>query len=276
MRIARHPNEITLDSTQTIGFVPTMGSLHEGHMALIAESVRECDQTAVSIFVNPKQFGPKEDYANYPRDEERDLRMCESAGVDVVFVPTVETIYPYNNISISIGGVSQLWDGKSRPGHFDGVATIVAILFNIVKPNIAYFGLKDFQQCAVIDRLVHGLHLGIALRFVETVREPDGLAKSSRNAYLTPQERIIAPLLYRTLHSVKAKLLDGVASVPESDVIIEEARQSLVESGFDVDYIALVDEKLLEPVSVLKGSARLIVAAKIGSTRLIDNIGILL
>ncbi len=274
MRVARTPQELIADYSKSVGFVPTMGALHEGHVALMKKSIKRCDQTVVSIFVNPKQFGPNEDYQKYPRNEEKDLEICERAGVDFVFIPDATTVYPDPNIVVSAGEASKRWEGENRPGHFDGVVTVVAILFNIVRPNVAFFGQKDFQQCAVIRQLVRGLHFGIELDFVETVREHDGLALSSRNAYLSPQDRDVAPLLYQTLCNIGQELNSNTLDIHSIEHLLQKNRSSLTEAGFTVDYLALVDEHSLEPVSSSKGAARLIVAAKLGKTRLIDNIAV--
>lgn len=276
MKIIRNPQDLQREPSKLTGFVPTMGALHEGHIALINQSKNECDHTVVSIFVNPKQFGPKEDFTKYPRPENRDLELCEKAGVDVVLLPDASSIYDGDSLTICVQGVTEMWEGVHRPGHFDGVATVVAILFNIVRPNIAYFGQKDYQQCAVIDRLVKGLHYDIQLKFVETIREPDGLALSSRNAYLTPEQRSTAPILYQTLFTTKKAIESTPDSTSKIAEYLIEAKDSLNKHGFDVDYFAFVDPTTLEPISRLTQIGRLIVAAKIGNTRLIDNISVVL
>ncbi len=250
--------------------MPTMGALHEGHLSLMRTAKRECGFCVASIFVNPTQFGPNEDFAKYPRQEERDFEMAEAAGVDAMFAPTVEEMYPDSVTTVSVSGVTDLWEGAHRPGHFDGVTTVVNKLLNIIRPTQAYFGWKDFQQCIVIGRMVDDLNLPMKLSFQETVREQDGLALSSRNKYLSPSDRALAPLLYSTLNSCRTQLLSG--SSVES--CIGDSRAFLETSGFDVQYLACVDPRSLLPLRESYHGARLIVAVRLGSTRLIDNIGL--
>jgi pantoate--beta-alanine ligase len=255
-----------------LALVPTMGALHAGHMALIEEARKGADKVAASIFVNPAQFGPNEDFSRYPRREEQDARMLEEAGCDLLWVPSVEDIYPDGfSTTISVSGVSERWEGKARPGHFDGVATIVAKLLLAIRPDLAVFGEKDFQQLAVIRRMVHDLNIPVEIVAVPTVREADGLALSSRNAYLLPDERKQAASLPRALATAKAAILGGalVANV------LDDARDTLGRAGFSrVDYFALVDAVSLEPLDEPRGEMRLIAAAVIGKTRLIDNIAV--
>jgi len=205
-----------------IGFVPTMGFLHEGHLSLL-QVARDAGAAfvAVSIFVNPKQFGPNEDFGRYPRDEARDAEMLESAGVDLLFLPPVDVMYPEGATTmIAIGGVSGPLEGERRPGHFDGVATVVAKLFNIVEPDVAAFGRKDAQQCAVIERLVRDLDVPVRLAFGETLRERDGLAMSSRNAYLSEEERAKAPVLHRALLAGENAITHGIHSTPDRKSVV--------------------------------------------------------
>lgn len=270
MRIARTAQELRLDHGGKIGFVPTMGAFHEGHLSLMRKSNSECDTTVVSLFVNPTQFGKGEDYTRYPRNEEADANMAERAGASVLYVPTVEEVYGGSSTIVRVGGVSERWEGEKRPGHFDGVATVVAKLFQLVRPSIAYFGLKDYQQCRVIDRMVLDLFFPLKLSFEDTVREPDGLALSSRNTYLSPEDRAMAPMLYETLQ----QLARSVESGKEINCVREDSTSRLIGSGFDVEYLAVVDPESLEPVSTLCGTARALLAARLGSTRLIDNIAI--
>lgn len=270
MRIARSRSELNLDRSGTVGFVPTMGAFHEGHLSLMRKSKSECRTTVVSLFVNPTQFGKGEDYTRYPRNEQADAEMAERAGTDVLYIPTVSEIYDSSSTTVHVGGVSDLWEGEMRPGHFDGVATVVAKLFQIVRPDVAYFGLKDYQQCRVIDRMVYDLFFPLRLSLEETVREPDGLAMSSRNAYLSAEERAVAPLLYKNLQELSKKVEQG----DDIDVARESSISSLTMSGFQVQYLAVVDAQTLEPISKLNGSARALLAARLGSTRLIDNIAI--
>jgi len=256
----------------TVALVPTMGALHAGHMALIAEGKKRADKVAASIFVNPAQFGPNEDFGRYPRQEETDARMLEEAGCDLLWVPAVHDIYPDGfSTRVSVSGVSELWEGEARPGHFDGVATVVAKLLLSVRPDQAMFGEKDFQQLAVIRRMVKDLNLSVEIVGVPTVREADGLALSSRNAYLSPEERQQATGLPRVLQASRAAILSGTP-VPE---VLHEACASLRDGGFSrIDYFALVDADSLEPLEEPKGAMRLIAAATIGTTRLIDNFAV--
>lgn len=273
MQIVRNSEELARARDGIAGrlaLVPTMGALHAGHMALIEEARKGADKVAASIFVNPAQFGPNEDFSRYPRREEQDARMLQEAGCDLLWVPSVEDIYPDGfSTTISVSGVSERWEGKARPGHFDGVATIVAKLLLAIRPDLAVFGEKDFQQLAVIRRMVRDLNIPVEIVAAPTVREVDGLALSSRNAYLLPEERKQAASLPRALETAKAAILRGalVANV------LDDARDTLGRAGFSrVDYFALVDAVSLEPLDEPRGDMRLIAAAVIGKTRLIDNI----
>jgi pantoate--beta-alanine ligase len=255
-----------------LALVPTMGALHAGHMALIAEAKKQADTVAASIFVNPTQFGVGEDFGRYPRQEERDARMLEEAGCNLLWTPSVHDIYPDGFATkISVSGVSARWEGEARPGHFDGVATVVAKLLLSVRPDVALFGEKDFQQLAVIRRMVADLDIPVEVVAVRTVREGDGLALSSRNAYLPADERKQAAVLPRALQTARAAILDGT---PVEEVL-REAKALIHDGGFSrVDYFALVDAATLEPLDAPKGEMRLIAAAVIGTTRLIDNIAV--
>ena len=273
MQIVRNSEELARARDGIAGrlaLVPTMGALHAGHMALIEEARKGADKVAASIFVNPAQFGPNEDFSRYPRREEQDARMLQEAGCDLLWVPSVEDIYPDGfSTTISVSGVSERWEGKARPGHFDGVATIVAKLLLAIRPDLAMFGEKDFQQLAVIRQMVRDLNIPVEIVAVPTVREADGLALSSRNAYILPEERKQAASLPRALATAKAAILGGalVANV------LDDARDTLGRAGFSrVDYFALVDAVSLEPLDEPRGEMRLIAAAVIGKTRLIDNI----
>ena len=256
----------------TLALVPTMGALHAGHMALIAEAKRRADKVAATIFVNPTQFGPGEDLSRYPRREEQDARMLEEAGCDLLWLPSADAIYPEGfATTVHVARVSERWEGEARPGHFDGVATVVTKLLLAVRPDIAVFGEKDFQQLAVIRRLVADLNVAVEILGLPTVREEDGLALSSRNAYLSPDERGRAAALQRAL----SKAGDAIRAGAPVASALQEAKQALVDAGFlKIDYLALVDAATLEPLDGARGEMRLIAAAKIGSTRLIDNIAV--
>ncbi|WP_294138169.1 pantoate--beta-alanine ligase [Sphingobium sp.] len=252
--------------------VPTMGALHDGHMALVEEARRHGRHVVVSIFVNPKQFGPNEDLAAYPRREAKDAQMLSAAGVDILWMPTVDVMYPAGfATNISVSGVSNGLDGAARPGHFDGVATVVTKLFNQVRPDVAIFGEKDYQQLAVIRQMVADLDLGIEIVGMPTQRAEDGLALSSRNAYLSDDERKAALALPRALGEAKRQIEKGGA-VEEA---LAKAVTMLSAQGFDpVDYVTLCDAVTLEPMHVLDRPARLLGAARLGKTRLIDNIAV--
>ena len=249
-----------------------MGALHAGHMALIEEGRRNADRVAATIFVNPLQFGANEDLDRYPRQEEQDASMLAEAGCDLLWLPAAADIYPAGfATTVSVSGLSGRWEGEARPVHFDGVATVVAKLLCAVRPDIALFGEKDFQQLAVIRRMAQDLQLGVEILGVETVRDEDGLALSSRNAYLSPDERSRAVELPRALNEAAERILAGTP-VPEA---LQEAKSRLSAAGFSrIDYFALVNAMTLEPLDHPAGPMRLIAAAVIGTTRLIDNIAV--
>jgi pantoate--beta-alanine ligase len=255
-----------------IGFVPTMGFLHEGHLSLIDEA-RAAGATfiVVSIFVNPLQFGPNEDFERYPRDEMRDAELLESRNVDLFFLPPVAAMYPAGASTIvKAGDVAMPLEGERRPRHFDGVATIVLKLFNIVQPDLAAFGRKDAQQCAVIARMVRDLDVPLMLLFGETIREEDGLAKSSRNTYLSPDDRKRAPALHRALRAGEEALRHGIRDV---DAIEQLMRKMVAETeGVEVDYLALVDPETFRAPLDMQRELLLAGAVRVGNTRLIDNI----
>ena len=259
-------------SGEKIALVPTMGALHAGHMALVAEGRRRSGRVAATIFVNPTQFGPGEDLDRYPRSEESDVRMLEQAGCELVWLPAVDDVYPKGFATrIRVHGLSERWEGEARPGHFDGVATVVAKLLLSVRPDIALFGEKDFQQLAVIRRMVEDLALGVEIVAVPTVREEDGLALSSRNAYLSADERRRAAALPAALDAARDSILAG----DDVGAALAAATRSLEQAGFArIDYVALVDSASLEPLGAATGEMRLIAAATIGGTRLIDNMAV--
>jgi pantoate--beta-alanine ligase len=256
----------------TLALVPTMGALHAGHMALIEEAKRRADKVTATIFVNPAQFGPNEDFSRYPRQEEQDSWLLTEHGCDLLWLPSVEDVYPAGFATkISVSGVSERWEGEARPGHFDGVATVVARLLLTVRPDVALFGEKDFQQLAVIRRMVADLGIGVEVVGVPTVREPDGLALSSRNAYLSTDERARAVVLPGALNAARGAILGGTPV----GIALQRAKQSLIDAGFlRIDYVALVDAATLEPLDDRQDDMRLIAAAVIGTTRLIDNIAV--
>lgn len=255
-----------------LALVPTMGALHDGHMALVQEARRHGRHVAVSIFVNPRQFGPAEDLDAYPRREAKDAQMLAAAGVDILWMPPVDVMYPTGYATnISVSGISDGLDGAARPGHFDGVATVVTKLFNQVRPDVAIFGEKDYQQLAVIRRFVADLDLPIEIIGMPTQRAEDGLALSSRNAYLSDEERKAALALPRALGEAKRHIERGdpVAGA------LAQAIATLAAHGFGpIDYVALCDAATLAPMQVLDRPARLLGAAKLGKTRLIDNIAV--
>ncbi|MES2442174.1 MAG: pantoate--beta-alanine ligase [Pseudomonadota bacterium] len=253
---------------ERVALVPTMGALHAGHMALVDAAKRQADRVVVSIFVNPKQFGPNEDLAQYPRKEMADSAMLSKAGVDLLWLPPVEAMYPAGfATNVSVSGVSDGLDGAARPGHFDGVATVVAKLFNQVRPDVALFGEKDFQQLAVVRRMAVDLDMGLEVVGVATRRDDDGLALSSRNAYLAPEDRARAVTLPRALGVAERSIAKG----GDPDAALAQARESLTAAGFAVDYVALVDAETLGDPAPGR-PLRLLAAARIGGTRLIDNI----
>lgn len=254
----------------SVGFVPTMGYLHEGHKALIKSSKLQNDITVVSIYVNPTQFGPNEDYDRYPRNLDRDLSICEELGVDIVFAPTDEEMYPEDfRTEVYVKGISDVLEGEFRPGHFKGVATVVVKLFNTVQPDRAYFGEKDYQQLKVIERLVKDLLIPVEIVPIETVREPDGLAYSSRNTYLSPEERESALSIYRAF-LLAEELINGGE---KRSGVIKRALERFILSHPHVkkiDYIEITDSEL-HPKEIVEPGDRILVALWVGNTRLIDN-----
>jgi pantoate--beta-alanine ligase len=254
-----------------LGFVPTMGALHEGHLSLVSAARESCDAVAVSIFVNPKQFGANEDLAKYPRNLERDCELLEKEKVELLFAPDVEEMYPAGAVTwINVEELSHKLDGRSRPGHFRGVATVVAKLFHIVVPDAAFFGQKDAVQIAIIRKMVRDLDFPVEIVACPIVREPDGLAMSSRNAYLNAQQRGQAPALYRSLGSVKRLWEAGERNSAELARVGREEVER--ESAARLDYFELVDPGTLDPVREASRGTLVAVAAWVGSTRLIDNI----
>ncbi|MBW1974102.1 MAG: pantoate--beta-alanine ligase [Deltaproteobacteria bacterium] len=254
-----------------IAFVPTMGYLHDGHLALMKMARRHGDILVISIFVNPTQFGPQEDFERYPRDLPRDLKLAESVGVDVVFTPSAEEMYPQNyQTYVEVTEVSRPLCGARRPGHFRGVTTVVAKLFNIVKPHVAVFGEKDYQQLVVIRRMVQDLNMDVEVLGHPTVREKDGLAMSSRNVYLSSDERKVALRLYQSLMKAQELVSNGITSAAE---VLQEVRSILApDDRLVIDYAEIRDPETLEELDEINGPALLALAAFVGKARLIDNI----
>ena len=254
-----------------IGFVPTMGALHEGHLTLVDRAKQRADVVVMSIFVNPLQFSPQEDLARYPRDLDRDATLAAGRGVDALFVPSVETMYPPGaEIRVIPGDTGTRWEGKMRPGHFTGVLTVVAKLFHLVEPDVAVFGQKDMQQAVLIRRMVTDLDWNLDLVIVPTVREPDGLALSSRNVYLDAAGRSSALALSSALRRAHELFAAGERKAAKLHEEMEQVFR--VHPGISVEYIAIVDPDHMQPVSAVDGSTIVALAARVGSTRLIDNI----
>ncbi|HYS53826.1 MAG TPA: pantoate--beta-alanine ligase [Thermoanaerobaculia bacterium] len=256
----------------TIGFVPTMGFLHEGHLSLIRVAREDgADFIVVSIFVNPLQFGPNEDFEKYPRDEKRDRKALKAEGVDLLFLPPVEAMVPPGATTrVMVNEVADPLEGDRRPGHFAGVATVVMKLFNIVQPDVAVFGRKDAQQCAVIDQMVRDLDIPVRLVFGETIREHDGLALSSRNSYLSPEQRALAPALHRALRAGADAISHGIHDIAAIEKLMR--RMAAETPGVEVDYLAVVDPLTFRPPADFRHDVLVVGAVRIGKTRLIDNI----
>ena len=254
-----------------LGFVPTMGALHDGHLSLVRAARASCDAVSASIFVNPTQFGPTEDLAKYPRSFERDCGMLEREEVELLFAPSVDEMYPKGAVTwVTVEGLSDKLDGRSRPGHFRGVATVVAKLFHVVEPDAAFFGQKDAAQVAIIRRMVRDLNLPVEIVVGPIVREADGLAMSSRNAYLDPEQRKQALVLHRSLLRVQALVDAGERDA--SRLILAGREEFSRERSVRLDYFEIVDPDSLDPVADISGGALVAVAAYVGNTRLIDNI----
>lgn len=277
MKIIRSPAAMTAWSEAlrhegvTIGFVPTMGALHEGHRTLIREARLRCDALVVSIFVNPTQFGPREDLTKYPRPISHDRAICRQEGVDVCFEPTAEAMYPTGfQTTVTVPAIARRWEGEARPHHFAGVATVVTKLFGIVRPHQALFGQKDFQQSVLVQQLVNDLSLGVDIVVRPTVREQDGLAMSSRNVYLSPVERSRAVTLYKSLQAGAKVIRTGSRDAKT----VGSAMAQIIgqESTITTDYLAVCDPRTLEPVSSVTSRVVLLGAIRLGSVRLIDNL----
>jgi pantoate--beta-alanine ligase len=277
MKIIRSPTAMTAWSERlrresvTIGFVPTMGALHDGHRALIRAARLRCDALVVSIFVNPTQFGPKEDLTKYPRPIAKDRDLCRTEGVDICFEPTARAMYPDGfQTTVSLPMIARRWEGEVRPHHFSGVATVVTKLFGIVRPHLALFGQKDFQQSALVRQLVEDLNLGVVIVVRPTVREKDGLAMSSRNVYLSPQQRLVATTLYKSLRAGADVIRKGMADGEAVGAVM--AKIVAQEPAMTIDYLAVCDPRTLEPLSSITSRAVLLGAVRLGAVRIIDNL----
>ena len=257
-------------NNKSIGLVPTMGYLHEGHLSLIHRARKDCDIVVMSIFVNPTQFAPGEDFKKYPRDFDMDRKLAESAGVDVIFYPDAKHIYAKGfSTFVSVENMDKIWEGKTRPAHFRGVCTIVGKLFNIVDPDIAYFGQKDAQQVAIIKRMAGDLDFNVSIVVVDTIREKDGLAMSSRNKYLSSEERKAALVLYRSLQETEGMIKNGEK---KSDNVLERMRSVVKKERLArLDYVGVVNQEDFSPVPEISKTSLIIIACYIGKTRLIDN-----
>ncbi len=277
MKIVRSPTAMTdwserlLREGVNIGFVPTMGALHDGHRALIRQARLRCDALVVSLFVNPTQFGPQEDLAKYPRTLPQDRALCRAEGVDVCFEPTAQAMYPEGfQTIVTLPTIARRWEGERRPHHFSGVATVVTKLFGMVRPQLAFFGQKDFQQSALVRQLVKDLNLGVEISVCPTVREADGLAMSSRNVYLTQDERTRAVTLYKSLRAGAEAIRRGVTDGEAVQSVMVQVVKG--EAAMTIDYLAVCDPFTLEPLSTVTSRVVLLGAVRIGSVRLIDNL----
>ena len=276
MRVVKEPNKLTAiikllkSKGKSVGFVPTMGSLHDGHVSLIKKARKETDIVVLSIFVNPTQFGPKEDYKKYPRNFSRDSAIAKKAGVDIIFAPSVKDMYEEGfSTYTEETNLSHILEGAIRPGHFRGVTTVVLKLFNIVQPNISYFGQKDYQQSVIIKKMVKDLNLDTGIKVLPTIREKDGFAQSSRNTYLNKKQRKSAIILYRSLIEAKRLIGSGLTDAEE----IKKRMRVLIkkEQISGIDYIEIREPETLEPVKKISGEVVILLAVKFGKGRLIDN-----
>jgi pantoate--beta-alanine ligase len=255
----------------TIGFVPTMGALHDGHRSLIRAARLQCDALVVSIFVNPTQFAPTEDLTKYPRPIAKDRALCRAEGVDICYEPTARAMYPEGfQTTVTVSALARRWEGAARPHHFAGVATVVTKLFGMVQPHLALFGQKDYQQATLVRQLVNDLNLDVTILIRPTVRERDGLAMSSRNVYLSANERLIAPLLFQALQAGRQMIVGGKNDVAAIERIMQQTIEQ--ESAIHVEYLAVCDPDSLEPLPAIAARAVLLGAVRLGSIRLIDNL----
>lgn len=264
--------QLAYPAGKSVGFIPTMGYLHRGHLSLVQASKKECDITVASIFVNPAQFGPKEDLSSYPRDIERDLKELEKLGVDYVFIPSEAMIYPEGfDTWVQVQRLSQILCGNSRPGHFKGVCTIVLKLINIVRPDKMFMGEKDYQQLMILRKMMHDLNLKTKIVACPIVRETDGLAMSSRNSYLSTSDRALALCLFKVLKEAKQAVSEGKT---DAHMLIALAKQTIRIAGANVDYVEILDERDLSEQEIIDEHSRMLIAAYVGKTRLIDNLSL--
>ncbi len=264
--------QLAYPAGKSVGFIPTMGYLHRGHLSLVQASKKECDITVASIFINPAQFGPKEDLSSYPRDIERDLKELEKLGVDYVFIPSEAMIYPEGfDTWVQVQRLSQILCGNSRPGHFKGVCTIVLKLINIVRPDKMFMGEKDYQQLMILRKMMHDLNLKTKIVACPIVRETDGLAMSSRNSYLSTSDRALALCLFKALKEAKQAVSEGKT---DAHMLIALAKQTIRIAGANVDYVEILDERDLSEQEIIDEHSRMLIAAYVGKTRLIDNLSL--
>lgn len=265
MKLIRTPEELPREGR--IGFVPTMGAFHEGHLSLMRTAKAENDLCVASLFVNPTQFAPTDDLEKYPRDMEGDMAKAEAAGVDSLFSPSEDTMYPRKTTTVHVAGVSERWEGARRPGHFDGVATVVLKLFNMVHPTVAYFGQKDLQQCLVLRRMVEDLNVPVEIRFLPTSRETDDLAMSSRNVYLSAEDRARAA----SFPAIVESAADAIGSGRPVASALHDAETSLARHGLELDYLAYVDLNEMASLTEFQPQSAVIGVVKVGGVRLLDN-----
>ncbi len=271
IKVVRSKVKTARGKGKRIGFVPTMGALHAGHISLIKQAIQQTDFVIVSIFVNPTQFSPGEDFKKYPRPFDKDIEICEKVGVDLVFAPSPEQMYGQENLTwVTVEKLTEPLCGRFRPGHFLGVTTVCAKLFNIVQPDVAYFGQKDAQQAIVIKRMVADLNMPLEIVICPTVREPDGLAISSRNQYLTPQQRKDATNIYKSLQKCSELISKGITDVRQITTQMRKVLQQV--PSIEIEYVSIIDAETLEDIEQISGKVLATIAVRIGSARLIDNI----
>lgn len=272
MKIVSSIAELANPKDVITGLVPTMGAFHEGHLELMREARKQCGHVVVSLFVNPTQFGQGEDFNRYPRDLDRDIALAEKVGVDVLFTPDISEVYPRRGAIVHVPVVTELWEGAIRPTHFDGVATVVCKLVNIVRCDQVFFGQKDLQQCIVVRRMFEDLNMPVTFKMCPTVREQDGLAMSSRNVYLSEEERRVAPTIFAQLKACRKAVLAGDRSPDSLDAQLSQSSNFMRDAGLGVDYFDLIDMENAHPVRNIEQPSAIVTAVRLGKTRLIDNI----